>query len=90
MRHITSNAMSRIPVETQILMWFMLDTMDEDKDYLQIFNLSIKDGNQIIRHHQEYPIWEEDVVLLTDSPVTEKVYIIVENGLETMMLAEDY
>ena len=90
MRHITSNAMSRIPAETQILMWFMLDSMEEDKDYLQILNLSIKDGNQIIRHHQEYPIWEEEVVLLTDSPVTEKVYIIVENGLETMMLAEDY
>lgn len=72
------------------MMWYMVDMMDEDKDWLQIFNLTVKDGVQHILHHQEEPEFREECVLLTNNPVEEKVYIIVEPGLSTMILAEDY
>lgn len=89
-RYITSNEENRIPVEIQLLLWYLFDTMNEEKDYLQIFDLKISDGKQLIHHYQEQPQWSEEVFLLTDNPITEKVYIITENGNETMLLAEDY
>ena len=89
-RCVSSNLANRIPEETQLMMWYMVDTMDEDKDWLQIFNLTIKDGVQYIEHQQEEPKCREECVLLTNNPVEEKVYIILEPGLSTMILAEDY
>ena len=68
----------------------LFDTMNEEKDYLQIFDLKVSNGKQLIHHYQEQPQWSEEVFLLTDNPITEKVYIITENGNETMLLAEDY
>lgn len=90
MRYITTNADTRIPKETQIIMWFMLDRMEIEKDHLQIFSLSIKDNKQHILHSQEQPSWSEEVLFESDTPVKEKVYIIKEGDYETMMLTEDY
>ena len=71
-------------------MWHMVDVMDSDKDWLQIFNLTVKDRIQHISHHQEEPEFKEECVLLTNNLVEEKVYIILELGISTMILAEDY
>lgn len=90
MRYITTNAETRIPKETQLIMWFMLDRMEIEKDYLQIFSLSIKDKQQHILHSQEQPPWSEEILFQSNTPVKEKVYIIKEGDYETMMLAEDY
>ena len=89
-RCVSSNLVNRIPEETQFMMWYMVDMMNEDKDWLQIFNLTVKDGIQHITHHQEEPEFREECVLLTNNPVEEKVYIILESELSTMILAEDY
>lgn len=90
MRYITTNADTRIPKETQLIMWLMLDRMEIEKDYLQIFSLSIKNNNQHILHSQEQPLWSEEILFKSENPVKEKVYIIKEGDYETMMLAEDY
>ena len=50
MRFITANAADRIPIETQIVMWLMLDRMKGEKNYLQIFNLKALDNEQQIIH----------------------------------------
>lgn len=90
MRYITTNAETRIPKETQLIMWLMLDKMEIEKDYLQIFSLSIKNNNQHILHSQEQPPWSEEILFKSENPVKEKIYIIKEGDYETMMLAEDY
>lgn len=90
MRYITANANTRIPIATQIIMWSLLDRMKTEKDYLQIFKLSVLDGKQKILHTQEQPKWSEEILYTTDAPITEKVYIIKENDYEIMLLAEDY
>ena len=90
MRYITTNAASRIPEGTQLLLWMLFDRMRAERDYLQIFNLSVQNEKQHIRHHQEQPPWSEEILFLTDTPVAEKVYIITEGEYSTMMLAEDY
>lgn len=90
MRYITSNAANRIPLETQIVMWLMYDRMNGEKDYLQIFHLKSLDKDQQIIHKQENPPWCEELIYDTETPVTEKVYIIDEGEYEIMLLAEDY
>ena len=80
----------QIPVELQLVMWTLLDQIEVDADYLQVFELIEKDGFQHIIHSQEYPVWKTEHRVLGIQPVTAKVYIILEPGLETMILAEDY
>lgn len=65
----------------QIAIWDMIDKMEEDTDWLQIFSLTVKNGVQHILHHQEEPEFREECVLITNNPVEEKVYIILEPGL---------
>ena len=90
MRFITANTAGRIPIETQIVMWLMLDRMKGEKDYLQIFNLKAQGDEQQIIHKQENPPWCEKLIYDTETPVTEKVYIIEYGDYEIMLLAEDY
>ena len=72
-------------------MWRLVDEMNiENRDYLQVFNLSVIDGCQHIKHTQEQPKYCKEYTVLCDSPVTEKVYIIIEDNIQTMLLAEDY
>ena len=39
-RFVTSGIVEKVPLELQMIMWDMIDTMDEQKDYLQVFDLS--------------------------------------------------
>lgn len=89
-RFITSNADNRIPTETQLLLWVMYDCTPEPRDYFHVFELTERNGLQMIRHFQEEPEWEETAAHHTDSAVTEKVYIIQDDDVVTMLLAEDY
>ena len=86
MLYLASNANNRIPIATQIIMWYLLDRMKAEKDYLQIFKLSVQDGKQKILHTQEQLQWSEEILYTTDAPITEKVYIIKENDYEIMLL----
>ena len=90
-RYITSNAQNRIPVFLQLFMWNLVDEMNiENRDYFQIFELTVRDGNQHIKHFQEQPEYSKEYTILCDNPLTEKVYIIIEDDYQTMLLAEDY
>ena len=90
-RYITSNAQNRIPVFLQLFMWNLVDEMNiENRDYFQVFKLTVRDGNQHIKHFQEQPEYSKEYTILCDNPVTEKVYIIIEDDYQTMLLAEDY
>ena len=52
-RFVTSGIAKKVPLELQVIMWDMIDTMDEQKDYLQVFDLSEENGKQKIVHSQE-------------------------------------
>jgi len=52
-RFVTSGIAEKVPLELQMIMWDMIDTMDEQKDYLQVFDLSEENGKQKIVHSQE-------------------------------------
>lgn len=100
MRYITTNASNRIPIEVQLMMWHLYDSMKtkvKERDYLQVFDLYINpDGSQKVVHSQEVPEWKEECTLIMklSTAVNEKVFIIRDelegNFIETMLLAEDY
>ena len=91
MRVVTTNCDSRVPLSTQLAMWWMYDnTGAEERDYFHVFELTAKEGCQEIFHYQEQPEWKETLISFTDEAVTEKVYIINDGDHETMLLAEDY
>ena len=46
----------------------MIDTMDEPKDYLQVFDLSEENGKQKIVHSQEQPEYMKEYLFETGTP----------------------
>ncbi len=62
----------------------------DNRDYFQVFKLTVKDGNQHIVHFQEQPEYKKEYTILCDNPIAEKIYIIIEDNKQTMLLAEDY
>lgn len=48
-RYLTRGVNDTIPFEIQLFLWEAVDNMPAPKDYLQVFNLSIENGLQIIQ-----------------------------------------
>ena len=90
-RYLTRGVDAEIPLDIQIFMWEAVDNMPEPKDYLQVFNLSVENGLQVIKHTSEQPKFEMTYILTTlTKAVTSKVYIIDDGDHCTMLLAEEY
>ena len=91
-RYLTIGVDEKIPIDIQIFMWEAVDNMPEPKDYLQVFNLTVQNGLQVIRHTSEKPKYEMTYILtsLLTKAVTAKVYIIDDGDHCTMLLAEEY
>ena len=90
-RYITRGIDENIPLELQMFMWEAVDRMLEPKDWLQVFNLSVENGLQVINHTSEQSRFKMTYILpAVTETVTEKVYIIDDGDHCTMLLAEEY
>ena len=90
-RYLTKGIDLSIPLDIQIFLWNAVDNMPEPKDYLQVFNLSVVNGLQIIHHTSEQPEFDMTYILTeAETPVTAKIYIIDSVEYCTMLLAEEY
>ena len=90
-RYLTRGIDAEIPLDIQIFMWAAVDKMPEPKDWLQVFNLSIENGLQVIKHTSEQPKFDMTYILTTlTKAVTAKIYIIDDGDHCTMLLAEEY
>ena len=90
-RYLTRGVDSEIPLELQIFMWQAIDGLPEDRDYLQVFNLTVEEGLQVIKHTSEQPKYMMFYVLTCcEEAVTAKVYVIDDGDHCTMLLAEEY
>ena len=90
-RYLTRGIDAEIPLDIQIFMWEAVDNMPEPKDYLQVFNLSVENGLQVIKHTSEQPKFDMTYILTAlTKAVTAKVYIIDDGNHCTMLLAEEY
>lgn len=90
-RYLTRGVDAEILIDIQIFMWEAVDNMPEPKDWLQVFNLSVENGLQIIHHTSEQPEFDMTYILTAlTKAVTAKVYIIDDGDHCTMLLAEEY
>ncbi|MCI5910429.1 MAG: DUF960 domain-containing protein [Oscillospiraceae bacterium] len=90
-RYLTRGIDAEIPIDIQIFMWEAVDNMPEPKDWLQVFNLSVENGLQVIKHTSEQPKFDMTYILTAlTKAVTAKVYIIDDGDHCTMLLAEEY
>ena len=92
-RYVTRGVDSTVPLYLMMIMWVLIDRRKdvEKLDYLQIFRLSVENGQQVIIHEQEQPNPFKNRYTLT-APTTfiGKVYVIDDGDHETMLLAEEY
>ena len=89
-RYLTCGVDSSIPIELQLFLWECVERMPAPKDYLQVFDLEQVGCMQSITHRSEKPEYRKVYLLPSDSPITEKLYIIDDGDHSTMLLAEEY
>ena len=78
-RFVTSGIAEKVPLLLQMIMWDMVDAMDEPKDYLQAFDLSEENGKQKIVHSQEQLEYEKEYLFETGTPfLCAKIFVIVD------------
>lgn len=90
-RYITRGIKEIIPLSVQIAIWKCIDDMEIEKDYLQVFELSPKNGFVFVVHRQEEPIYSKEYILEIPLQISAKKIFVIDDGEHsTMMLAEEY
>ena len=88
-RYATSEIAADIPLDLQLLLWGLIDQLDE-KDYLQIFDLSLTDEGQRIIHSQEQPPYRAEYTFPTLASKQGKVFVIDDRSHTTMLWSHQY
>lgn len=89
-RYLTCGVDAEIPLLLQLFMWSCVDSLPPKRDYLQVFELSEKDGKQRVVHRSEQPEYKAEYLLASEVPITEKLYVIDDGEHSTMLLASEY
>jgi hypothetical protein len=89
-RYLTCGVDSAIPLELQLFLWECVDRLPEPKNYLQVFELSPSGTMQSIVHCSEEPEYRKVYMIPSDTPITEKLYIIDDGDHSTMLLSSEY
>ena len=89
--YCTKGISERLPILTQVLLWKLIDSMKvNEQDYLQVFTLSIENGQQKILHEQECPKYSAEHLFPSTDPITCKIFVIDDEIHSTMLFAEEY
>ena len=94
-RYVSRRVNETVPMQFQILLWSMIDSLKEKKelDYLQIFRLKVKNNKVLIEHEQEVPPYKEKYEIeKAKFPIDYdmKIYVIDSVDYSTMIFAEEY
>ena len=89
-KYLTCGVDSSIPLELQLFLWDCVDRMPAPRDHLQIFDLEQVGCMQGIIHRAEQPEYHKEYLIPSDTPITQKLYIIDDGDHTTMLLAEEY
>ncbi len=85
-RYLTREVADRVPIDIQLLMWDLVQQIEE-KDYLQVFELTPK-GSGVVEmiHKQEIP----ESTMIHKIKEKMKLYIIDNGEYSTMMFSHEY
>lgn len=90
-KFITCGVAEQIPMDLQLILWTMIDEVSE-QDYIQVFDISISNGQGKIRHTQEVPKYENEVTFNAETAIdySGRVFVIDDETHSTMLLPEEY
>ena len=89
-RYLSHGVNDTIPIELQLFMWGCIDQLPDSRDYLQIFDLEQVGTMQSITHRSEQPEYRKVYMFPSDSPITEKIFVIDDGDHSTMLLCSEY
>jgi len=89
-RYATAAVSREIPLAVQLFLWQCIDALPFSPDYLQVFQLSTDGCRLKIVHTQECPDYRKEYLLLSDVPITAKIYVINDETHATMLFCEEY
>ena len=85
-RYVTKEVAERVPIGIQLLMWDLVERLEE-KDYLQIFELTPK-GSEIVEiiHKQEIPE-VMSIYKIKNNEIKDEIKLyVIDNGEYSMMM----
>lgn len=85
-RYATAEVSREILLAVQLFLWQCIDALPFLPDYLQVFQLSTEGGKLRIVHTQECPNYRKEYLLLSNVPITAKLYVIDD---ETVITTEN-
>ena len=91
-RYMTRKVAEEIPLEINILLWNLIDELNVEKDYLQIFELNpIGEGIVEIIHKQEIPAYENSIYIDNEEiKENKKLYALDSLEYSTLMFSQEY
>lgn len=96
-RYMTRGIQADVPMEIQLFLWELQTEIRKNSkeiDYLQVYDLEVKEGRQKVRHTSEEPEYEKEYVIQIEEPMIAKIFIIEDDYgdklVEIMLLAEEY
>ena len=95
-RYLTRGISETVPLELQLFMWNEINKVvkDDKVDYLQVFEIRVKENYIEIEHRQEEPEYKKIHKLkkLDDyEPLSNlKIFVIDDIDHSTMLLASEY
>lgn len=85
-RYVTREVAERVPIGIQLLMWDLVEKLEE-RDYLQIFELTPK-GSEIVEiiHKQEIPE-VMSIYKIKNNEIKDEIKLyVIDNGEYSMMM----
>lgn len=92
-RYVTRGINSCLGFYEQNLFWRLIDELNVDHDYLQVFKLSCNEEGTTILHKQEEPSYAKEYKLRTsllDKKAEDTIFVIDNGEYSTMMFANEY
>lgn len=92
-RYLTSTVSATVHPSLMAFMWQLIDSLPEERDYLQVFDLYEANGEQKIVHRSEEPEHREEYVfpyLSSENIINDKIYVIDDGDHSTMLFADEY
>ena len=91
-RYLTKGIQEYIDIPLQITLWRLIEKLEIEVDYLQVFEIEQLPNSQVrITHRQEEPEYESSTIVTGVIPVNVlKIFVIDDYEYSTMLLAEEY
>jgi len=91
-RYLTRGISEKLSIPLQVTLWRMIEKVDKELDYLQVFEIhQLLDMQVQVLHRQEEPDYTSEIIVRGTIPEDKlKVYVIDDGDYSTMLIAEEY